>query len=103
MKIQKYMTSIMIMGEKFAIKRKRLKKDLWADVDPVTRNVRMSDKLDDLGFKNVLGHEISHIVLSNTGLATFITPEQEEKFCDALGRAIVQLIEENTTEEGKNE
>lgn len=98
MKIHKYLKQIRIMGEYYDIKRKRLKKDLWADVDPVTRTIRMSERLDDTGFKNVLGHEISHIVLANTGLATFLTSEQEEKFCDALGRAVVQLIEENADE-----
>lgn len=90
--------SIIIMGETYAIKRKRLKKTLWADVDPVTRTIRMSDRLDDTGFKNVLGHEISHIILSHTGLSTMMTPEQEEKYCDTLGRALVALVEENTNE-----
>jgi len=98
MKITRDLTSVVIMGETYSIKRKRLKKTLWADVDPVTRTIRMSERLDEIGFKNILGHEISHIVLANTGLSTFLTHDQEEKFCDSLGRALVMLLEENSGE-----
>lgn len=96
MKITTALKSVMLMGESYQIQRRKVRRGIWADVDPVTRRIRMSQELDDIGFRKVLGHEMAHIVLANTGLSIQLSPEAEEKYCDALGPALVALIEENT-------
>ena len=99
MKITRDITSVVIMGETYLIKHRSPKdKTAWAETDLTKQTIVMSPKLDATGFRNTLGHEIAHVVLAKTGLNVFLSADQEEKYCDTLGRALIMLLEENTKE-----
>jgi len=87
---------INILGETFQVLHRDLRRHkVWGDTDVPRRVIRIERSLTGTAFRDVLGHEMCHAILGLSGLNLAMSHEQEEKFCDAFGRALMILWEEN--------
>jgi len=86
---------MIIMGDKYTITSKPKARKSWAKTDIVGRTIQLAAALKGTAYRDVLGHEIVHVFLTNSGLDGFLTPEQLESLCDTIGRNMMQMIEDN--------
>lgn len=63
--------------------------DAWGTWVPETRTIEIDRKASPEHQWRVLGHEIAHAVLADTGLVNLLTDESQEALCDAFGTARV--------------
>lgn len=73
----------------------RLGKRILGTTDDYQRVIKISQQVKHpQQHREILGHEICHVLLMQTGWEAFLTPEQLESACDVFGRKLALLIED---------
>jgi hypothetical protein len=89
------MHKIKILGSEFTILFKKLPKDTLGQTVVVDRLICIKPGLKPDVERDIIGHEIIHVILELNGLSGFLPSRKEEALCDALGRAFMIILEEN--------
>lgn len=61
--------------------------DAWGTWEPSTRTIELEKKATIEHQWRVLGHELMHAMLADSGLVNLLTDEMQEAICDAAGTA----------------